>query len=142
MKRVALLLLAAVCSAACSEKQPRLECRIQEQSGRTLILSAALSGPQPPDGGRDFQGEIEFGDGAQRVRVPSHGVYLEPGPGRELELLTFAELPNRQGKLDIAVQPDHQVLRQRGTTAVVMTGEQTVHNGTPATVSCQTVETS
>jgi hypothetical protein len=141
VKRAAFLLLAASCSAGCSQKQHRLECTVQEQSGRTLRILAALSDPQPLDGGatRDLDGQTEYYEGTQFVQVPTHGVYLEATGGRELELLTFGERPNRLGKLNIAVQPEHPVLRQRGTKAVVLTGHQTVQDGIPAIVNCRTV---
>ena len=140
MKRAAFFLLAATCSAGCSEKQIRLECTVQEQSGRTLRILATLANPRPQDDGvRDLEGETEYSEGTQLVRVPTHGLYLEGMGGRDFELLTFGERPNRLGKLNIAVQPDHPVLRQRGTKAVVLTGEQTVQDGIPAIVNCRTV---
>jgi hypothetical protein len=141
MKGAAAFVLAAACLAGCSDELLRLECTVREQgpAARTLGISATLADPRQGEQARDLEGTTEFRDGSRIVQVPTHGIYLAYANGRGFELLTFGDLPNGMGKLHVAVQPDHPVLRRRGTTAVVLTGEQTVENATPAIVNCRTV---
>ncbi|HEV2816596.1 MAG TPA: hypothetical protein VGW40_05175 [Allosphingosinicella sp.] len=141
MKGAAVFVLAASCLAGCSATQRRLECTVRERgpAAGTLAISAMLARTDDPNGVLDLQGMIEFRDGSRIVQVPTRGNYWEPADRREFELVTFADLPNRMGKLNVAVQPTHPVLRRRGTKAVVLRGEETVENATPAVASCRTM---
>jgi len=131
-------MLATVCSVGCAEKRSRLECELQEQglSGRALTISATLSEPETAnDGVRDFEGTIEYRTDSQATKVNAHGSYFDYRSPLGFELVSFSQTGS--GKLNITVMPEHAVLKQRGTKAVVMTGNQTVHNGTPATAQCR-----
>jgi hypothetical protein len=117
----------------------RLACTIQEQAppGTTFRLSAELSRAGTKDA-RSFKGMVDYGEGSQRIRKAVTGSYYRAPGAREFELLTFNDPLDKEGKLDIAVQPDHPVLRRRGTLAVVMTGNQTVEDGIAAKADCRT----
>jgi hypothetical protein len=145
MKRIAVFALAASCLAGCGDQRPRLECTIHEQGppAGTLRISAVLADPEPGvEEVRDFAGTIEFADGSRTVSIPAHGMYSVPPTGGPFELYSLGELPDHGGKLNVTVMPTHPVLRRRGTDAVVLRGEQTVENATPAVVQCRTVEPS
>ena len=143
MKSAALFAISLTCLAGCSQERSRLECILQEQSrsDRTVMIFAQLSEPNT-EGVQDLEGSATYTTGLERIEAPIRGVYLSSTGGRELELLTFSDLPNGKGKLNITVQPEHPVLKQRGTAAVILTGSQTVHDGAPARATCRTVEQS
>jgi hypothetical protein len=129
--------LAGGCSGP-SAPVDRLACTIQEQAppGTTLRISAELSHPGP-ERARELKGMIEYGEGSQRVQKAVTGAYYKAPGAQQFELLTFNDPLDREGKLDIVVQPEHPVLRRRGTLAVVMTGNQTVEDGIPAKADCR-----
>ena len=137
MNRLLLLALAASALAGCAKPLPRLACTIQEEgaSGRRFEISADLA-PANGEGVEDLAGTIAYREGDSAVQLPVHGDYFDRGGSRGFELLTLADRPNRLGKLNIAVQPEHPVFLERGTRAMVLTGTQTVRDGTLAVANC------
>ena len=144
-----LILLAASLSGCADEhaghpeKQARLECAVAEREPpeRTFKIAAELR-DQNSEGVWEFRGTTSYFEAGTKVERPIHGYYLDRVATRKIEMLGFSDNPTGETKLNFAVQPDHPVLRRRGTDAVVLTGNQTVENGTLADVACRTVEPS